>query len=160
MHAWPCICSHLSCDACGSNVSWYVKLDYLQETKAPLIAARPMRRTTSPLSLRWRLRCVIKREPGSRRVLTMQPDGTQAKPTVTLQQLAAISFKVRLHPYLWDLRPADQMHWRWCQSFVDAGRLHGAEHFAPHHCKLHAACLSEGAVVQQITCIGGGVKVL
>ena len=39
-------------------------------------------------------RGVTKKEQGSRLVLQMLPDGTQAKPTVTMQQLAAVSFKV------------------------------------------------------------------
>ncbi len=39
-------------------------------------------------------RGAVKKEPGNRQVLAMLPDGTQARPAVTLQQLAAVSFKV------------------------------------------------------------------
>lgn len=39
-------------------------------------------------------RGVTRKETGGRLVLALQADGTLVKPTVTLQQLAAVSFKV------------------------------------------------------------------
>lgn len=41
----------------------------------------------------------VKRDQVGRWILAVQLDGTQAKPVVTMQQLAAVSFKV-LVPYL------------------------------------------------------------
>lgn len=40
----------------------------------------------------------IQHEPGNKLVLATNPDGSCKKPCVTLQQLAAVSFKVRVSP--------------------------------------------------------------
>lgn len=44
-------------------------------------------------------RGAVKRDQGGRWILAVQLDGMQDKPVVTMQQLAAVSFKV-LVPYL------------------------------------------------------------